>query len=91
MHRCSIGKIKYFLAVARIGTISGAARGPKVDYATVSRRLCALEGEIKTRLIERQPKATLLRRSVGTCSNWRRKWKRARTLFKDSWMLAIHR
>src|ERR1700754_1329582 len=52
--------IKYFLAVARIGTMSGAARGLKVDHATVSRRLCALEGEINTRLIERQPKACAL-------------------------------
>jgi DNA-binding transcriptional LysR family regulator len=52
--------IKYFLAVARIGTISGAARGLKVDHATVSRRLCALEREINTRLIERQPKACAL-------------------------------
>ena len=54
--------IRYFLAVARIGTISGAARSLKVDHATVSRRLSALEGEIKTRLIERQPRACRLTR-----------------------------
>jgi DNA-binding transcriptional LysR family regulator len=52
--------IRYLLAVARTGTLSGAARSLKVDHATVSRRLSALEGEIKTRLIERQPKACKL-------------------------------
>ena len=45
--------IRHFLAVARIGTLSGAARSLKVDHATVSRRLSALEEEIKTRLVER--------------------------------------
>ena len=48
--------IRYFLTVARIGTLSGAARSLKVDHATVSRRLSALESEIKTSLIERQPR-----------------------------------
>lgn len=52
--------LRYFLAVARIGTLSGAARCLKVDHATVSRRLSALESEIDTRLIERQPKACTL-------------------------------
>jgi DNA-binding transcriptional LysR family regulator len=48
--------IRYFVAVARIGTMSGAARILKVDHATVSRRVSALESEINTRLIERQPR-----------------------------------
>jgi DNA-binding transcriptional LysR family regulator len=52
--------IRYFLAVARIGTMSGAARSLKVDQATVSRRLTAFESEIKTRLVERQPKTCRL-------------------------------
>jgi DNA-binding transcriptional LysR family regulator len=52
--------IRYFVAVARIGTMSGAARSLKVDHATVSRRLSALEGEIKTCLIDRQPRACKL-------------------------------
>jgi DNA-binding transcriptional LysR family regulator len=56
--------IRYFLAVARIGTMSGAARSLKVDQATVSRRLAALESDIKTRLIERQPKTCKLT-SIG--------------------------
>jgi DNA-binding transcriptional LysR family regulator len=48
--------IRCFLAIARSGTLAGAARSLKVDHATVSRRLSALESEIKTRLIERQPR-----------------------------------
>jgi len=52
--------MRHFLAVARIGTLSGAARSLKVDHATVSRRLSALEDEIKTRLIERLPRACKL-------------------------------
>lgn len=48
--------LRYFLAVARIGTLSGAARSLKVDQATVSRRLTAFESEVKTPLIERQPR-----------------------------------
>lgn len=52
--------IRHFLAVARIGTLSGAARNLKVDHATVSRRLSALEEEIKTRLVERLPRACKL-------------------------------
>jgi DNA-binding transcriptional LysR family regulator len=52
--------IRHFLAVGRIGTLSGAARSLKVDHATVSRRLSALEDEIKTRLVDRQPRACRL-------------------------------
>lgn len=52
--------VRHFLAVARIGTLSGAARSLKVDHATVSRRLSALEDEINTRLIERLPRACKL-------------------------------
>jgi len=52
--------IRYFLAVARTGTMSGAARSLKVDHATISRRLSALEAEINARLIERQPRACRL-------------------------------
>ncbi|MFM0034650.1 LysR family transcriptional regulator [Paraburkholderia strydomiana] len=52
--------IRHFLAVARIGTLSGAARKLKVDHATVSRRLSALEDQVKTRLVERLPRACKL-------------------------------
>ena len=39
--------LRHFLAVGRAGTLSGAARALKVDHATVSRRLAALEAELK--------------------------------------------
>jgi DNA-binding transcriptional LysR family regulator len=52
--------MRHFLAVARIGTLSGAARSLRVDHATVSRRLTALEDEIRTRLVERLPRACKL-------------------------------
>ena len=52
--------MRHFLAVARIGTLSGAARSLKVDHATVSRRLSALEDEMKTRLVERLPRSCKL-------------------------------
>jgi DNA-binding transcriptional LysR family regulator len=52
--------IRYFVTLARIGTLSGAARSLDVDHATVSRRLSALEEQIGTRLIERLPRACRL-------------------------------
>ncbi len=55
--------MRHFVAVARIGTLSGAARSLKVDHATVSRRLTALENELRTQLIERLPRACRLTQS----------------------------
>jgi DNA-binding transcriptional LysR family regulator len=52
--------IRHFLAVARSGTLSGAARDLKVDHATVSRRLAALEAALDVRLIDRLPRACRL-------------------------------
>lgn len=47
---------RHFLAVARTGTLSGAARSLHVDHATVSRRLAALESELQAPLVERLPR-----------------------------------
>jgi DNA-binding transcriptional LysR family regulator len=52
--------IRHFLAVARVGTLSGAARSLNVDHATVSRRLNAFEEEAKARLVDRLPRACKL-------------------------------
>jgi DNA-binding transcriptional LysR family regulator len=52
--------IRYFLAVGRIGTLSGAARALKVDHATVSRRLAALEAALQVRLVDRLPRSCRL-------------------------------
>jgi DNA-binding transcriptional LysR family regulator len=52
--------IRYFLAVAESGTLSGAARSLKVDHATVSRRLAALETELDVTLVDRLPRSCRL-------------------------------
>lgn len=51
---------RHFLAVARAGTLSGAARSLQVDHATVSRRLSALEAELQAALVERLPRCCRL-------------------------------
>lgn len=52
--------VRHFLAVADSGSLSGAARTLKVDHATVSRRLAALETELGVRLIDRLPRSCRL-------------------------------
>lgn len=46
--------LRFFLSVARTGTLSGAAREIGVNHATVLRRLRALEEELETALFERR-------------------------------------
>ncbi len=45
--------LRYFLAVAREGTLAGAARALRVDHSTVFRRLNACEQRLGARLFER--------------------------------------
>lgn len=45
---------KYFLAVARTGTLTDAARALKTSAATVGRRILALEGRLGARLFDRR-------------------------------------
>lgn len=52
--------LRHFMAVARVGTLSGAARDLKVDHATISRRLAALESDLHVRLVERLSRACRL-------------------------------
>lgn len=52
--------LRHFHAVGRAGTLSGAARALKVDHATVSRRLAALEAELEVVLVERLPRSCRL-------------------------------
>ena len=52
--------IRHFLAVGQNGTLSGAARNLKVDHATVSRRLAALEVALDVRLVDRLPRSCRL-------------------------------
>lgn len=48
--------LKFFLAVARTGQLTTAARGLKVDNATVARRIRALEADLDAQLFDRNPK-----------------------------------
>ncbi|MCB0367536.1 MAG: LysR family transcriptional regulator [Bdellovibrionaceae bacterium] len=45
--------LRFFLAVAKTGSISSGARKLDVQHSTVSRRIRALEQRLKTRLLER--------------------------------------
>lgn len=51
--------LRYFLAVAQVGTLTGAARRLGTDHATVSRRISALEAAIGAKLFERTPQGYL--------------------------------
>jgi DNA-binding transcriptional LysR family regulator len=46
---------RFFLAAARAGQLSAAARRLGVDHATVGRRISALEAALGARLLERRP------------------------------------
>jgi DNA-binding transcriptional LysR family regulator len=52
--------LKSFAALARSGTLSGAARLLTVDHATVARRIAALEEELGLRLVDRRGRHLLL-------------------------------
>jgi len=52
--------LRLFLAVARTGSISGAARQLAVQHSTVSRRMRQLEAKLATRLIERKKSGYVL-------------------------------
>jgi DNA-binding transcriptional LysR family regulator len=56
--------LRHFLAVARSGSLSGAARRLGVNPATVLRRIQQLEQELETRLFLREPSG-YVRTSAG--------------------------
>lgn len=47
--------VRFFLAVSRNGSLSGAARALRVDHATVGRRIAAFEEQLGSRLFDRTP------------------------------------
>jgi DNA-binding transcriptional LysR family regulator len=51
---------RYFLAVSRVGSLSGAARELNVNQSTVGRRLLALEASCGVRLFDRTPDGYVL-------------------------------
>jgi len=52
--------VRFFLAVAREGSLSGAARTLSVEHSTVARRVAALEARIGVRLFDRLPRSWTL-------------------------------
>ena len=52
--------LQYFLAVARTGQLSTAARQLRSSHATVSRRIDRLEFSLKVKLFERNPRGYVL-------------------------------
>jgi DNA-binding transcriptional LysR family regulator len=46
--------VRYFLALARAGSLSGAARALRVNHATVARRIGALEASLRRVLFDRR-------------------------------------
>jgi DNA-binding transcriptional LysR family regulator len=64
MRRFTWDDLQFFLAVARSGQLSTAARQLRTNHATVSRRIDRLEEALSTKLFERNPRGYLLT-SVG--------------------------
>jgi len=52
--------LRYFAALAREHSLSAAARGLKVDHATVARRVAALEASLSLKLVDRRPRCYVL-------------------------------
>lgn len=60
MRRFTWDDLQFFLAVARNGQLSAAARQLRTNHATVSRRIDRLEQALATRLFERNPRGYML-------------------------------
>ncbi len=60
MSRFDWDDLRFFLAVARSGRLTVAARRLGADHATVSRRISALEEALKAKLFERRPQGYAL-------------------------------
>ena len=52
-HSLNWEDLKFFLAVARTGTLRGAAESIEVNHTTLTRRLSVMEDRVGTRLFDR--------------------------------------
>jgi len=52
--------VRVFVALARHGSLSGAARALAINHGTVSRRILSLEAAIGEKLVERRPDGYML-------------------------------
>lgn len=55
MHDMSWDDLRIFLAIARAGSLTGAAKALGVNQSTVSRRLASMEAHLAARLFDRGP------------------------------------
>lgn len=55
-HRLQWDDVRYFLELARLGSLSGAARALGVEHSTVARRIGSLEQSLNIRLFDRLAK-----------------------------------
>lgn len=65
--------VRVFLAIARFGSLSAAARSLGINHATVSRRVQSLEASLGEKLVERRPDGYVLTpagtRAIGPASD----------------------
>lgn len=59
-HGFRLGRLRFFLAVARLGSIRGAAATLGVNHSTVSRRVGGFESRVGVRLFDRLPTGYVL-------------------------------
>ncbi|OLF56074.1 LysR family transcriptional regulator [Pseudomonas chlororaphis] len=52
--------LHHFIVVARLGSLTAAAKALRVDHATVGRRVSSLEASLGLKLLERLPRASRL-------------------------------
>ncbi len=80
--------LQYFLAVARTGQLSSAARSLRTSHVTVSRHIEQLEFSLKTKLFERNPRGYVLtaigRRLVDTVERIEAEAERLQSDISDS-------
>jgi DNA-binding transcriptional LysR family regulator len=74
--------VRVFLAVARGGQFVAAARRLRLNHATVSRRIAALEAALGAKLFERRTTGATLtsagERFLGARSKWKPRFSRRR-------------
>ncbi|STU77147.1 LysR family transcriptional regulator [Klebsiella variicola] len=81
---------RIFLAIARAGTLSGAADKMNMGIATVSRRLDRLEQSLKVPLFSRHQSGYRLTTMAKPCSRGRRRWNTQAWAFGEAAQLQGH-
>jgi DNA-binding transcriptional LysR family regulator len=75
--------VRYFLAVARGGSVRAAAEGLGVNHSTVLRRIAELEARLGAHMFQKLPSGYRL-----TDASSRSRWKRRRTSWRRASLVA---